>query len=131
LGYQIRTTADTLFRKVFTRPVPNGYELSLDRIMAVFYITEREEIRRGQTLPRGTARHVTPAVGVYTVLHADAAYNRIYLTTAARVRETYEGIHCRAEWRELDPQAAEALSKTGEELWGVDDDFGRLLELPA
>ena len=68
LGYAIRTTADRLYRMVFTEAVSQGQQNDLSKIMAVFYVTNTAvaDRRRGWELPEGYARHVTPVVGEWS-----------------------------------------------------------------
>ena len=46
-GYSIRTTADTLYRKVFTEAVAAKDRNDPSKIMAVFYLTNAPAVRRG------------------------------------------------------------------------------------
>ncbi len=72
LGYSIGTTADTLYRRVFTEAVVDRDQNDPSKIMAVFYLTNAPAVRRGKELPKDYARHVTPVVGEWVVLEANA-----------------------------------------------------------
>lgn len=131
LGYRIRTTADGLYRDVFTMPVEGSVqETDYDRVMAVFYVTRAAVERWGRTLPAGTARHVTPVVGEYVVVDADgrADVDRVVLRTAASVRRRYEAIGCYAVWRQIDWEVARRIDAAGTHIWGVDTEIRSLLD---
>jgi hypothetical protein len=101
-GYNFNNyTADRFFKEVFTEDCQSGDEANSDIIKAVFYITKTAyRTPTGEIRPAGIARHVTPVVGDYVVLHAD--YNRgVILKTAKSVRQMYEDRNCIAVWRRL------------------------------
>jgi hypothetical protein len=118
MGYDVRVTADVLYRKLFTRPVAEPEEeTDPERIMCVFYITRRA-IRHGElSVPAGTAIHVTPVVGRYVVVNAG---DPVSLETAAHVRRWFEAKQCGAEWRELDRGALQQMHNAHRYLWGAD-----------
>ena len=100
---RIRTTADELYRKIFTKVVHPSVELDLDRILAVFYVMQKPwEKLSGEQMAAGTVRHVTPVVGRYVVVDADWSRDQIILKTAKEVRIGYEGKGALAIWREID-----------------------------
>lgn len=94
-------TADRFFKEVFTEPCTQEDEINPNVIKAIFYITRKPyEIPTGEIRPAGIARHVTPVVGTYVVLHADWN-NGVELRTALSVRLMYEAKNCEAIWRKL------------------------------
>ena len=108
MGYNIRTTADVLMKKVFTRTVldedaPRHY----NQVRCVFYVDED-----------GKAIHATPVMGRYVVL--DAGADGIRLETAIHVRQVFESNNKRALWRELDWGKASVLSESASESWDID-----------
>jgi cell wall-associated NlpC family hydrolase len=115
LGYDLRTTADTLFKAVYTLKPKDT--LDLTRTMAVFYVTKKEKLHFNRMVPAGTATHVTPVVGHNVVLNA---VERITLDTAREVREYFEARDSYAEWREIDWDAVDRLHKSGKYAWGFD-----------
>lgn len=104
MGYNIRTTADALMRKVFTIEVKDHEEYN--SIMVVFYVKD------------GKAIHVTPVVGRYVVL--DATPEGIRLNTAVHVRTTFEATGHQAVWRRLNSGEAAEISDSQEESWDID-----------
>ena len=125
LGYSIRTTADTLYRKVFTEPVAEKDHNDASKIMAVFYLTNIPMQRRGTELPKDYARHVTPVVGEWVVLEANAEKGRVVLRTSRAVTMFYKRMNCRAVWRAFNTEKAREVSDVGSELWGVDAELTR------
>ena len=126
LGYSIRTTADTLYRKVFTESVAEKDRNDASKIMAVFYLTNTPMQRRGTELPKDYGRHVTPVVGEWVVLEANAEKGRVVLRTSRAVTMFYKRMNCRAVWRAFSPDRARQVSAAGSELWGVDPELTRV-----
>ena len=99
LGYAIRTTADGLYRKLFTDSVAKKDQNDPSRIMAVFYITNEPMVVRGRSLPSDYARHVTPVVGEWVVVDANYKKRRVVLRSTRSVKLYYKRMNCRAVWR--------------------------------
>ena len=115
LGYNIRVTANVLYKELFTvKPVDKG---DLSKIMAVFYITKVAKNHGGTMVPAGTATHVTPVVGKNVVLNA---FDKIRLDTAESVRQYFESRDSFAEWREIDLNKARSMSFRMAYAWNVD-----------
>lgn len=115
MGYDIRVTADVLYRELFTLPVADEEDLS--KVMAVFYVTERERPHVDRVALAGSAVHVTPVVGHNVVLNAGA---RLELATAREIRVYFEGHGCKAVWREIDWNRAHEMSESNQYAWDVD-----------
>lgn len=130
MGYRIRTTADDLYRRIFTRPVHDAAaETDPERVLAVFYVMrEKWEKLDGTEMPAGAVRHVTPVVGQYVVLHADGFRDRLYLATARAIRLEYERrFNCRAEWMEIDETLLDRHAAAGDMAFGIDSELGRVV----
>lgn len=115
LGYDIRVTADALYRELFTKPPVHEDDLS--RVMAVFYITRKDRQHMDRVAPAGTAVHVTPVVGTNVVLNAGSS---VQLTTALAVRLYFEARDCYAVWREIDWEKAGQMSRSEKYAWEID-----------
>jgi hypothetical protein len=115
MGYNIRVSADVLYKELFTIKPKN--EMDLSKIMAVFYITKVEKTHYDRIVPAGTATHVTPVVGHNVVLNAAET---VTLDTAREVREYFEKHQSFAEWREMDMGKAKEMSDSLKYAWGVD-----------
>jgi len=105
MGYNIRTTADGLFRKVFTTSVHE--DAVYEDVYAVFYMASSGEVK-----------HVTPVMGRHVVL--DATPDGIRLYTAIHTRIAFEQRGMSAIWRKINWNHAEDVSAGGKESWGVD-----------
>jgi len=115
MGYDIRTTADSLYKYLFIDEVTD-YESKTD-IMAVFYITQIPREHFGRTVPVGIATHVTPVVGRYVVINA---FPMIDFYTAAYVRQWYENRNFKVEWRKLNLKALQKHHKDRDLISGPD-----------
>ena len=126
LGYAIRTTADQLYRLVFTDPVREKDKRDFSKIIAVFYLTKERvaDTRRSMELPKGYARHVTPVVGEWVVLEANYRRDRVVLRTSRAVNLEYKRrMNCRAVWRALNKERAQELSDSRSEFHDVDSEL--------
>lgn len=123
MGYRIRTTAHELMEKIFD-DVPSD-ETSSEKVMAVFYVTNRDVMHGDRKVKKGTAIHVTPVVGKYVVLNAG---NPVRLYTAKQIRLWYEERDCTAVWRELNKENLVYHSEEGDMLWGVDKKVMQVLK---
>ena len=121
MGYDIRGTADALYREIFTDPVTDF--LSKDDVMAVFYITKTPREHFGRTVPAGTATHVAPVVGHFVVVNA---FDPIDLWPTASVYEYYLHRGFDVEWRKLNMAKLQEHHIAKDILWGLDKE---LLEL--
>ncbi len=112
MGYYIRTTAEELYRKIFTQLVlTTAVELDMDRILAVFYVMNKPWIKlSGEKMPAGSVRHVTPVIGRYCVVDADWKRDWIIVKTAKEVRLHFEAMGADAVWRELNIDNAKKYS---------------------
>ena len=112
MGLYIRTTAQELYKKIFTRLVPTtAVELDMDRILAVFYVMRKPWKKLdGQPMPARSVRHVTPVIGRYCVIDADWERDQILIKTAKEVRVYLEGFGAEAVWRELNVDNAKKYS---------------------
>ena len=121
MGYDIRATADALYRELFTDPVID-YESRTD-IMAVFYITKMPRTHFGKLVEVGTATHVAPVVGRYVVVNA---FDPIDLWTTKAVYEYYHKRAFDIEWRKLNMEQLQKHHKSKDLLWGLDPELKRL-----
>lgn len=113
LGYNIRVTADVLYKELFIEP--STWDRT--KVLAVFYITNVEKNHGGLKVPAGTATHVTPLVGDGVILNA---FDRIRLDTAKSMQDYFTTQNARFETREIDWQKAKQMSYSMKYAWGVD-----------
>lgn len=119
MGYDIRTTADDLYRSLFTHPAADVWDDD-SRILAVFYRTIYEREHFGATVPAGTATHVTPVVGRGLVINA---FDPIRIDTSAHVYDWYSKRGFTIEWRELNWSALITAHRTRNHFDGIDTDL--------
>lgn len=115
MGFDIRVTADVLYKNLFTLPVADEEDLS--KVMAVFYITREARQHFDRMAPANSAVHVTPVVGHNVVLNAGT---RLELATAREIRVYFESRGCDAVWRSIDWEKARAMSDSKQYAWDVD-----------
>ena len=111
MGYDVRVSADYLFKHIFTKHVKKHDDLN--RILSVFYIDESDK-----------AVHVTPVVGSYVVLDADGTMIR--LRTARAVSLQHKKYGHDIVWRELDQKALSDVSLSGDYVYGLDPELALL-----
>lgn len=115
MGFNIRVTADVLFKQLFTI-VPVD-EADLSHLMAVFYVAKGPQDHHGNSVPTGTAVHVTPVLGRNVVLNAG---DRVTLSTALTIRQWFESRNCSAVWREIDWKKVQEMSASLKFAWDID-----------
>ena len=104
MGYNIRITAEELMETVFTRQAAYA---SMTRTQALFF-------RKGD----GQVIHVAPFVGPDVCLNAG---DPVQVRTSQFLIHWFESeSHADAIWREIDWEAADLLSKSGQHAWDVD-----------
>jgi len=127
MGYDIRTTADSLYHHIFTDKLTNAHEYAdTTKIIAVFYITNDKRKHFGRTVKSGYVTHVAPVVGQYVLLNAWEP--TIKLMTSAAVYAYYNARNFKVEWRALDWDALELHSEKKTLMSGVDDVLSKLRE---
>ena len=68
-GHLIRTTADDLFKRVFTKVNPRR-----DEIQAVFYVTQKNQKHGDRLVAAGTATHIAGFVEDGIILNSQEPY---------------------------------------------------------
>jgi len=106
MGYNIRTTADRLYRAVFTKPLLTLGDL--DILGAIFYLRD------------GAAKHVTPLVGQESLLDASGKDGLVIIKPARKVFEQRLADGYQVRWQQIDWEATKKLSASGSEAWDVD-----------
>ena len=115
-GLLIRTTADDLLKRVFTKVNPRGGD-----IRAVFYVTRKEQKHGDRWVCAGTATHIAGFVEDGIILNSQEPYAKVrYITEVSSwyQREGYDVLV-----RGLDRSALEMLAKEGKTIHGLDSEF--------
>jgi murein DD-endopeptidase len=121
-GLLIRTTADDLLKRVFTKENPRNGD-----IRAVFYVTKKEKAHGDRRVAAGTATHVAGFVDDAIILNSQEPFAKVrYITEVSNwfQREGHEVVV-----RGLDRNALEKLAKEGKTVYGLDNEFKRFFEI--
>jgi len=121
-GLLIRTTADDLLKRVFTKVNPKSGD-----IRAVFYTTKKEKVHWDRRVAAGTATHVVGFVDDAIILNSQEPYAKVrYITEVSSwfQREGHE-----VTVRGLDRMALEKLAKEGKTVYGLDTEFKRFFDV--
>jgi hypothetical protein len=130
LGYNIRTTADGLYRHIFTKSVkmiPDVLE-DPERVFALFFLTNQSRIHFDREVPAGYAIHVAPIVGRYTALHAHGAGIPNQIVTTQYLYNMYTIWNNLMVWREIDMDALVKHSTLGDMSWGLDAEMETIIK---
>jgi murein DD-endopeptidase len=119
-GLLIRTTADDLYRRVFTKPNPWPAD-----IRAVFYLTKKGRKHGDGYAAAGAAVHVAGMVGDGIILNSQEPYAKVRRITD--VSDWFQRNGHDVAVRGLDRDALEKLADAGTR-YGIDPEFGRYFE---
>jgi murein DD-endopeptidase len=123
-GLLIRTTADDLYRRVFTRINPRPGD-----IRAVFYITKRDKRHGDRAAAPGTAVHVAGILDDGVILNSQEPYAKV--RRIADVSDWFQKSGHEVAVRGLDREALAKLAADGKTRYGLDGEFSRYFELGA
>ena len=118
-GCAIRVTADTLYRKFFTK-ADDGKDGS---IRAAFFITnyDRPPDESGRVYHEDEVAHVCGICGDDVVL--DCSPPRSHLRCLSAMARVYQGLDYRCRIRCLDRAALEDAARNGADLFGADPEY--------
>jgi murein DD-endopeptidase len=109
-GLLIRTTADDLYKRVFTK------QKTIGGIRAAFFIDKKN-----------VAVHVAGLLDDGVILNSQEPTARI--RTLADISKWFEKEGCRTEIRGLDRATLEKLSREGKTMYGLDSEFKKYFEV--
>ena len=121
-GLLIRTTADDLFRRIFTKNNPRQTD-----IRAVFYVTKKNIKHGDRMVAAGTATHIAGFVDDGVILNSQTPKTRVRRINEVSdwyFREGHE-IYVRG----LDREALVRIAKEGRTLHDVDPEFHRYFSI--
>jgi len=119
-GFLIRTTADDLYRRVFTKISPRQGD-----IRAVFYVTKKDVRHGDRTVAAGTATHIAGFVDDGVILNSQEPYARV--RRVIDVSDWYQRNGYEISVRGLDREALERLA--GKTVYDLDSDFHRYFDV--
>jgi murein DD-endopeptidase len=121
-GLLIRTTADDLLKRVFTKTNPGRGD-----IRVVFYITKKDKRHGDGYAAAGTATHVAGIIGDGVILNSQEPYaliRQIYEVSDWYQKEGHEVLI-----RGLNREALEKLAREGKTRYGLDSEFQRYFDI--
>jgi murein DD-endopeptidase len=121
-GLLIRTTADDLFRRVFTVINPGP-----DRIRAVFYVTKRDKRHGDREAAPGTAVHVAGILDDGIILNSQEPFARV--RRLADVSDAFQRTGHEAAIRGLNREALAKLAREGNTRYGIDPELSTYMEM--
>lgn len=123
-GCSIRVTADTLYRKFFTKRNPDRSDIS-----AAFFVTHYDRKLGERLYHEGECAHVAGICGDGVVLNCVEPY--AYLRSLDSMRIVYQAIDYDCIVRGLDREALQKASDEGTDLFGPDPQFEDFMEAVA
>ena len=120
-GLLIRTTADDLLKRVFTRVNPRQGE-----IRAVFYVTRKDKRHGDRVVAAGTATHIAGILEDGIILNSQEPYakvRRIDEVSSWFQREGHDVIV-----RGLDREALARMARDGKTRYDLDKEFQQFFE---
>ena len=123
-GLLIRTTADDLFKRVFTRVNPQKGD-----IKAVFYVTRKDKKHGDRWVAAGTATHVAGIVDDGVIFNSQEPYARVRRIN--ELSDSYQREGNEVHIRGLNREALARLAGEGKTVYGLDSEFGRYFDLGA
>jgi len=123
-GLLIRTTADDLLKRVFTKVNPRGGD-----IRAVFYVTKKDKKHVDRYVSAGTATHIAGFVDDGVILNSQEPYARI--RRVADVSTWYQANEHEVLVRGLDREALARLAREGKTVYDLDKEFHHFFDVGA
>jgi murein DD-endopeptidase len=121
-GLLIRTTADDLYKRVFTKINPRNTD-----IRAVFYITKKDGKHGDRMVAVGTATHVAGFLDDGIILNSQEPYARV--RRISDVSDWYQRNGFEVAVRGLNRDELERLAKEGKTVYDLDPEFKQFFEV--
>jgi murein DD-endopeptidase len=127
-GLLIRTTADELYRRVFTKVNPRSGD-----IRAVFYLTKKDKRHgdrydpSGRLVTPGTVVHVAGIVENGIILNSQEPYAKVRRITD--VSDWFQRNGHEAAVRGLDREALARVAGEGKSRYGLDNEFSKYFDM--
>ena len=115
-GHLIRTTADDLFKRVFTQVNPKRGE-----IQAVFYVAKKNQKHGDRMVAAGTATHIAAFVDDGVVFNSQEPYAKVRRIN--ELSDWYFRNGFEVYVRGLDREALARLAGEGKTVYGLDSEF--------
>ncbi|MDR3173400.1 MAG: C40 family peptidase [Treponema sp.] len=128
-GLLIRTTADDLYRRVFTKVNPRPGD-----IRAVFYITKKDKRHGDRPAAAGTVVHVAGILDDGIILNSQEPSNQRFGAKVRRITDVSDWFQRNGHEvavRGLDREALARLAAEGKTRYGLDSEFSGYFDLGA
>src|SRR5215510_11104673 len=123
-GFLIRTTADDLYKRVFTVINPRP-----DTIRAIFYITKKDGRHGDRMVAAGTATHIAGIIENGVCVNSQEPFAKV--RQISEVSNWYLNNGYETAVRGLNREALERLAKEGKTVYGLDVEFKRFFDIEA
>jgi murein DD-endopeptidase len=123
-GLLIRTTADDLYRRVFTKINTRATD-----IRAVFYLTKKDKKHGDGYAAAGTATHVAGILEDGVILNSQEPYDKARRITD--VSDWFQRNGHEVAVRGLDREALVKLAGEGKTRYGLDGEFSKYFDVGA
>ena len=120
-GLLIRTTADDLYKRVFTVMNPRS-----NQIRAVFFITKKNQKHGDRAAVAGTAIHIAGIVEDGVIFNSQEPYAKVRKFTD--VSDWYQRNGHEVAIRGLNREALEKLAREGKTVYDLDPEFWKYFE---
>ena len=121
-GFLIRTTADDLLKRIFTKPNPQAGE-----IRAVFFTTKKDKKHGDRWVAAGTCTHIAGIIENGIIMNSQEPYAKVRNITEVSSWFQREGHDVLV--RGLDRSALEKLAREGKTVYGLDTEFNRFFSV--
>jgi murein DD-endopeptidase len=121
-GLLIRTTADDLYKRVFT-----SVNAQANKIRAVFYITKKDQKHGNRMVAAGTATHIAGILEDGVILNSQEPYAKVRRITD--VSDWYQRNGYEVAVRGLNREALDKLAKEGKTVYDLDKEFHNYFEV--
>jgi murein DD-endopeptidase len=121
-GLLIRTTADDLYKRVFTKVNPRAAD-----IRAVFYLTKKDKKHGDEYASAGTATHVAGILEDGVILNSQEPYAKVRRITD--VSDWFQRNGHEVVVRGLDREALVRLAGEGKTRYGLDGEFTKYFDV--
>jgi len=121
-GLMIRTTADDLYKRVFTVSCPKP-----DSIRAVFFLTKKNQKHGDRMVAAGTATHIAGILEDGIIFNSQEPYAKV--RKIIDVSDWYQRNGYEVAVRGLDREALQRLAADGKTVYDLDPEFHRYFEI--
>jgi murein DD-endopeptidase len=123
-GLLIRTTADDLLKRVFTKTSTRQGD-----IRAVFYITKKDQKHVDRMVAAGTATHIAGILEDGIILNSQEPYAKV--RRIADVSDWYQRNGYEVVVRGLDRESLARLAREGKTVYDLDPEFHKYFDIGA